>query len=129
MRFDPDLARKIMFAIEDTPANQTPGDVVIEGRTEDEIIEHLALLIDAGYLDGKTHRSGMGSQRLYTVFITGITWEGHEFIAAARSEGLWNQAKEKFTSTGTAISLSLIKGLLIEMGKAKLGIGGSDANL
>lgn len=126
MKLDADLARAIMFEIEKTPANRTPSDVVIEGHSEDEVLEHEGLLIDAGFLEGHIHGSGMGGQRYYAVIINGITWEGHEFIAAARSDTLWAKAKEKAVSSGIAISLSLMKPLLLKLAKEKLGIPDSE---
>lgn len=123
MRFDPDLARQIMLQIEATPANRTPADVVIEGSSEDEIFEHIELLRDDGYIEAKIHRSGMGNARIYTIFLERLTRDGHEFLAAARNDTLWKRAKDRVTTSGGAMTLGILRGVLTDLAKRAVGLG------
>ena len=51
---------------------------------DDETIgQHLFMLVDAGLIDGNL--SGME----YEVFH--VTWQGHEFLAAAGDQNIWNK--------------------------------------
>ena len=123
MKLDPDLARAILLQVEATPANRTSRDPEIEGYSEDEIFEHVELLNEAGYLEAKIVRSGSGDARIYTVFVTRLTWDGHEFLNAARNDTLWRRAKDKVTTSGGAMSLSILKAVLTDLAKRAVGLG------
>jgi hypothetical protein len=124
VRFDPDLARAILLQVEATLANRTPDEPVIDGYTQDEIYEHIDLLKQARYLDALVSGSSTGPGRIFHVHIKGLTWEGHEFLNAARNDTLWKRAKDQVTSKGGAMTLGILKAVLIEMGKKALGLGG-----
>ena len=49
-----------------------------------------------------------------------MTWEGHEFLDAARKDTLWDRAKEKTLKATGGLSLDVLKGVLIELGKQAL---------
>ena len=116
MRFNPDLARQILLTIEATPANQYPEDVSIEGVSENEILEHLELLIDGGELDGSVAESGMGGEgRIMAVHLNRVTRKGHEFLANARNDEVWSRTKSIVKSKGGAISFELLKGLVVQV--------------
>jgi hypothetical protein len=51
-----------------------------------------------------------------------LTWEGHDFIAAARNDTIWSHAKEKAKSVGGSLSLAVFKQLLDSLIKHQLGI-------
>lgn len=122
MRFDMDVARQILLAIEATPANQYPDDVTLENVDEDTVLEHIALLIDKGLIDGKTIPGGMGDKRLYGVHIEGLTWNGHEFLANARNEQVWSKTKSFVKEKGGSISFEILKALLVKIAAQHVGL-------
>jgi hypothetical protein len=44
-----------------------------------------------------------------------LTYAGHEFLDSARSDTVWNKAKEKLLSTSGTITLEALKVLLPKM--------------
>jgi hypothetical protein len=52
-----------------------------------------------------------------------LTWEGHEFLDAARNETVWNSTKETAKQYGGSIPLELMKGLLMKAASSYLGLG------
>jgi hypothetical protein len=111
MKRDMDLARQILFEIESLPHH---GDDVIfqpeiEGHSSDEVSYHIMLLVQAGYIEGEEAPDGWHSGSL--------TWQGHEFLDAARDESRWNKAKKIVMEKGGAITFEMLKQLLLELMK------------
>ena len=87
MKRDPDLVRNILLALENKAGSNdavTAKKMMIDGWSEDEINYHLLLLVEAGYIRGKDS----SSDNRTIVFVTRLTWEGHEFLDAARDVAL-----------------------------------------
>ncbi|HBG31044.1 MAG TPA: hypothetical protein DDW98_10500, partial [Gammaproteobacteria bacterium] len=91
-------------------------DINVPEKTSEEISYHVQLLHEAGLLKAQDY-SSIGD---YDWKPLTLTWEGHEFLDAARNETLWNRAKsialEKTGGLGfEALKFALtesIKGLL-----------------
>ena len=116
LKFDSDVARAILLRLEATPANQYPEDVVLDGVAEDEVLEHIELLIDDGMIDGKVIHSGMGEGgRIYAVHINRLTRRGHEFLANAKNDQVWAKTKAFITQRGGAVSLEILKTIVVRM--------------
>lgn len=117
MKRDMDLARKILFAVEELPKQQKGFvDIKIDGHTNEEINYHLIILMDAGlikadYVDNKLIDYIWKSIRL--------TWEGHEFIEAARDNTRWEKAKGAMVQVG-GFALDVMKQLLVQFLKEEL---------
>jgi hypothetical protein len=76
-------------------------DYYLENFDCDAVDYHLALLIDAGLTKG-TVSHGPGEVPL-RVITTNLTWEGHEFLDAIRSQEVSNKTKDtlvEITKTG-----------------------------
>ncbi len=115
MKRDPDLIRKILLTLE---SNQNPEEVMTAKRLklddwgEDEINYNLLLLLEAGYIKGKDS----SSDNRTIVFVTRLTWEGHEFLDAARDDGRWEKAKSAMSKVG-GWSFEVVKPILVELAK------------
>lgn len=75
MRRDPALMRQLLIDVE-----AMPRMVITEPARQ-----HVALLADAGYLEGI---DGSTFQRR-AFRATGLTWKGHELLDAIRTEAQW----------------------------------------
>jgi hypothetical protein len=93
MKRDMDLIRKILFAVE-TRTNALPEAVVVEGYDKPIVIRHVQMLMEAGLLDGNQRADGRSHYPIIT--ITDLSWQGHEFLAAVRHDGIWNKIKQRF---------------------------------
>lgn len=112
MKRDMDLIRDLLFYIEERGRpNARIDSIELDGRLNDEITEHLHLLHEAGLIDaidfGDMGEECWLPQRL--------TWEGHDFLDAARDETRWNKAKEIAGAKGGALSFDVLKALLVKL--------------
>ena len=116
MKRDMDLVRKILFKIEELPqySNQW-ADVPIDGYSKDEIDYHLVILMDAGLIDA----SRVSNIRDVIWKAVRLTWEGHEFLDAARDNGRWEKAKTTMNQVG-GFALDVMKQLLVQYLKTEL---------
>jgi uncharacterized protein DUF2513 len=105
MKRDMDLIRLIMIEIEKNLEPMTWVDVVISGHSYDEIVYHIMLLYEKGLVDANDCSSSDGmdwkAKRL--------TFDGHEFLDAARSDTVWKKAKERVLSTTGTLTLEALK--------------------
>ena len=54
------------------------------------------------------------------MIIKEISWEGHEFLDAARNQSNWNKAKTIIKEKGGSITIDVLKQLLIQLLKTSL---------
>lgn len=115
MKRDADLIRKILLEIEEKSENYMPVVPKIEGYSEEEISYHLGLLHQAGLVDAlNLHHSGRDHWQ-----VKSLTWQGHEFLDAARNADAWNWAKEQMAKVSSGFALSVLQDLLLEFVRRK----------
>lgn len=122
MERDLDLVRTLLLRVEAGP----PFDFDVEARSEDEVLYHLALLVDADYLDGVVSRHISHDDEVTNisdVIVRGLTWRGHDLLDAIRNDSVWEAVKESVGEAVGTTSLSVVKTLAIEYTKKKLGLG------
>jgi hypothetical protein len=120
MKRDLELIRKMMLAIEDSASGWAPNPLRVDGYTEEQVGYHAWLLIDADLAKGEdvTTMGSGGPEGM----ITTLTWEGHEFIDAARDNGRWTTAMGKVAARGGAVTLDVLKELLIDLMRGTFGL-------
>jgi hypothetical protein len=119
LKRDMDLVRKIVLAIEDHPHGYAPDRLDVEGYTQGQIGYHLYLMVQAGLIEG-VESSNLESDSPGAK-ATCLTWAGHEFAAAARSEGIWAQAKKGIKEKIGSASMTVITQYLQSLAKSALG--------
>lgn len=72
-----------------------------------EISYHMALLIEAGLVNGQM--LGTLGPSVKEFFARRLTWEGHEFIDAIRSDTVWQKTKKIFIEQGISMTFELVK--------------------
>ncbi len=118
MKRDPDLIREILLKVEQSTEPLSLDDLNFSNYSPNEVYYHGNLLIEVGYLVGRSQYDEGQSRFL---LIRRLTWQGHDFIEAARSETVWKKAKEKMLPLGNFV-FELAKPILIEFIKQQLGI-------
>ena len=93
MKRDMDIARNILFAIADCNDPWGPRELHIEGSSDQEVSYHIKLLYQAGLIEAED-ASSMGPDG-FSWHAGSLTWDGHEFIEAARDDNRWNRTKKK----------------------------------
>jgi hypothetical protein len=98
MKRDMDLVREVLLKVEELPFDGRFHDIALGGRNEAEINYHILLLHEAGFIEAMDVSNLAGS----CWKPIRLTYSGHEFLDAARSETVWRKAKEwTLKSTGT----------------------------
>lgn len=102
MRLDWNCIREILVATESLEDGNVAAPGMFPGFSEDKVVEHIRLLVEAGFIEGYPKgAAAMFSRRL--------TWSGHEFLATLRSRDLWSRIKTEAKYRGLELSFELIK--------------------
>jgi len=113
MKRDMDLVRTILMEIEKLPHDGGGHAIHVSGHPADEISYHLLLLHEAGLIEGQD----LSSDECVIWRAKRLTYEGHEFLDAARNDAFWAKAKDKVlknTGTLTVEALKVALGALIK---------------
>ncbi len=116
MKRDMDLVRRILHEIEDDHPGNGSFQFSFDNVEKKVADYHLELLVQAKLLSGSVTESKDRS----TIYIRGLTWEGHEFLDSARNDTIWKKAKSLVqTKTGT-LSFEILKATLNTLIKSAL---------
>ena len=85
-------------------AEEAAGHVDVNDPAE---TYHVRIMIDAGLIEGRVSDE-IGSDLPTESHIHNLTWAGHEFLDAARSDTLWHKAKDKVLMPGTPWTVALL---------------------
>ena len=116
-----DIVREIFIGVE----SSDPGK---EGKSleelnndygKDVIDYHVTILVEAGLILG-VDMTTLGD-RYNSYIIQRLTWEGHEFLDAAKDSKNWEKAK---TALGklAGVPIEVVKALLVSYVKEELGL-------
>ncbi|WP_337267874.1 DUF2513 domain-containing protein [Oryzifoliimicrobium ureilyticus] len=101
MKRDDEFIRKILLDLEDSAEiSILAGLEVGPDEDEEKLFYHLQLLCDAGLM--------VEMQR--SVFR--MTNQGHDFVAAVRTEGIWNKTKAGASQLG-GVTLGILKDIAV----------------
>ena len=115
---DWDLIRKILLQLEEHKNGPVTTAPVIENYTSDEIAYALTIMNDAKFFVAtETKRPG---SKYPGIMPTRLTWEGHDFLDAARDEDRWNKAKKIITEMGGNVPFDVLNTILLSLMMAQI---------
>lgn len=121
MKRDFDLIRAILIQAEAAPAGSPCLQVINydgEGCTAQIVAQHVALMSQYGLIEARVISVEHGA------FAIGpLTWEGHDFLAAAENTTVWNNVMEQLKTLGVGTTLAVVKGLLSKEALRLVGLG------
>jgi hypothetical protein len=117
MKRDMDLCRKILIEIEKLPFEPGWNTIEVDGYSEENIVYHVYLLYDAGLIDARDVSAGNKS----TWYPVCIRWEGQEFLASSRDEGIWKKANTIAGKVG-GVALPVLSQILTSLVKQELNL-------
>ena len=123
MKRDMDLVRKILLAVEEHDHGDAPTTLTIEGHSEEQIGYHTLLMGEAGLLKvvETTHKQSASPSAMPLR----MTWEGHDFLGAAREPSRWTAALKRISESGAGMTFEILKGVLVALSTEALsGPGG-----
>lgn len=120
MRRDMDLVREILLRAEDTEYHRLKSSA-FEGKDELTVARHFELMKEAGLIEADLlclpeHR---GVER---GTVLRLTWEGHEFLDAARNEDVWKRTKEIVKEKGGSVSFEVLKSIVTKVALSLFGL-------
>jgi hypothetical protein len=124
MKRDPKLIRALLHAIEakSDSAHRKAEDIPIEGFDRGQVSYHLRLLYEAGFVSGESIRSKSSLDRVIDFWVFDLTWQGHEFLAAARDNGTWRTVLDRVGGEVASVPFSVLTALLIDEAKKRVGL-------
>lgn len=110
MKRDMDLARIILLAIERSRDDE-PASIKLPTDKYDDlhISLHVRLLKEANLIHAIESSRGFQSSTSWTPH--SLTWEGHEFLDAIRSDTIWEKVKLAESEFGSDLPFSIISEL------------------
>lgn len=132
MKRDWDVVRLILIKLEELPdslSTLTYIDFYADDRIkpdadltelDGQVSYHMELLIEAGLVVGTMD----DAVPLYAkeFHASRLTWAGHEFLDAIRSDTLWNKTKETFATKGLDMTFETIKAVAAAAMTSMLGL-------
>jgi hypothetical protein len=116
MKRDMDLCRTILVELEKREQPTGWIDLLIDDHPADEVSNHVRLLAEADLIEAQDLTTYGGSvwkpKRL--------TWAGHEFLHAAKNDGVWRKAVSLAMDRTGTLTLELLKVGLAEVTKGLL---------
>jgi Hypothetical protein (DUF2513) len=116
-----DLVRNLLLYLEEKPDDRVAESVDVGGHDALTVGYHLILLYEAGLIEGEPSVSST-SKRVIRVLPMRLTWEGHDFLAAARNDTIWQKTKAKVISGAGDVPFTLLKELLIQTARSYVGL-------
>ena len=121
MKRDMELARKILFALEACDNAWGPcDDMEIAGYSQQEVAYHVKLLCQADLIEAEDV-SSMGPEG-FSWIPSGLTWEGHEFLEAARDDTRWNKTMKTVQEKAGGLIFDVLKETLVAGVKGAVGL-------
>lgn len=129
MKRDMDLVRKILFVMEaDEKQIEFTGysPIKVEGYKREIVSYHMKIMAQAGLLHVDLVESmtalieGFQTPKNETTYYS-ISWEGHEFLDAARDNKRWEKAKGVMNQVGGFV-FDVGKQLLVQYLKQELNL-------
>lgn len=121
MERDLDLIRKMLLAAE---AAGTPLDVMALGLEETDfqvLAYHAEILVEARLL--KAQITWVDSSILpISVVVERLTWEGHDYLDAVRSDTVWARTRTLVREKVGTAALEVVKQVAVQVAKNQLGL-------
>ena len=119
MKRDLDLVRQILLQIEALPAGP-PAQYRMSEIEDPVLLAHFELVLASGLVNGKISRSQ--SSRGDVISISGLTWQGHEWIETVRQDSVWNETTSTLLESGGALTYELTRAVAERILRTRLGL-------
>lgn len=121
MKLDTDLIRKVLIWCEaklpDKDRSYQASEIEIKDYISDQILYHVELLVDGGYLKVINCSSNLGVD----YFIKRLTYDGAQFLEIIKSNTVWKKFKVKAKEVGLP-TVQVMLPILVDLIKKQLGL-------
>lgn len=120
---DMDLIRESLLEIEKQQPSSYPMDLDVEDYTPEAISFHVMLLAQGGYIEARKRRKDFSSVNWVEEWKPiRSTWQGYEFLDAARNKTVWAKAKEVIRDKVGSVPFTVIQQLLVKLAAEHMGL-------
>jgi hypothetical protein len=105
---DMDLARALLLEIE------RPGSAGLDAWPDEVVRAHLRLLAEAGLIVAACEGGSVECPAV--VVVEGMSWAGHDFLAAVRRDKVWRKVRERLIATGGGLAFEAIRQYALKAG-------------
>lgn len=120
MKRDMNLVREILIWMDNQEHGRVNNNPIIEGYSKEEIGYHVYIMSEAGLV--KAHDMTSHGDKSPNAELLQLTWDGHEFLSAAKDDTIWAKAKNTVLKTTSSITFTLLLEWLKAEGRKQLGI-------
>jgi hypothetical protein len=107
MKRDMELIKKILIEFEQEEVFPPREGKMTVGGYDNAIVDyHIVLLEESGLITGDIY---YGEDREIYNSCLRLTWYGHEFLDAAKNEGLWNKVKAKMKEKSIDLPFTIFR--------------------
>ena len=106
------------MAVEESTGPVASRDLKIGDFTEAQIGRHLLIMHQAGLIMGGAYTPAVTDGPMWLE--VELTWDGHEFLAAAKDEKTWNKVKAAVLARTGGLMFEVLKGSLAAWGIEKV---------
>lgn len=119
MKRDMELVRRLLISIEEQPLEERWS---VPKELEQNIANaHLELMEQAGLITLSASRTSV----IALIYDAKITWSGHEYLSAIRSDTVWNKVKDGVKEKGlqfTELTFGVLKEYAVSEGRKMVGL-------
>ena len=116
MRRDMDLVREILQQIEAWPDAYGWIEFDLPDCSPEEVSHHVEIMAKFGLIEALDVSTKSGPNWKATK----LTWNGHEFLEAARDDTIWQKAKSRMIERVGGMPFDLMLALLLETAKRQV---------
>ncbi|MGZ0008661.1 DUF2513 domain-containing protein [Burkholderia gladioli] len=107
MKFDWDIARRVLQVIEDSPRSRGDFDFAALALEDEVLHYHLGLLDQGGLIETS---SSHALEKKYPVHrVVSMTLAGHDLLDVMRNDTMWGNIKSTLKEKGLGMTLDAIK--------------------
>ena len=107
MKRDMELVRKILFKIEEEYKDSAIYNLKIDGYDLATVAYHCNIIHGAGLV--MDYGSQSADDAIYSFGVSGLTWEGQDFLEKIREDTVWNKTKTILKEKGLPMIVDVIK--------------------
>jgi hypothetical protein len=116
MTRDMDLVRQILLTMARHERGYAPQPLTIDGYEQDTIGHHVWLMREGGLITAADDR--VFQQPGPTAIAESVTWAGHDFLDAVRSDTVWSKVKVQMKERAVSLPFSLIQELAVKIARS-----------
>jgi len=121
MKRDMDLIRTLLITIEGANAPIEATRLTLPEYDQQSILYHVVLLSEADLIKAEISYADNYDLPLMAQ-VERLTWQGHEFLDAARNDSVWQKAKDTVLSKAGTVSIAVFQAVLISIAKSQLNL-------